>query len=164
MQPQRVEPGPGQESVWDYPRPPRCEPSAAHIVVRVGEIVIAETRGAHRVLETSQPPAYYLPTDDVRMNLLVPSTHRTFCEWKGLASYFDVHVDGRIIPNAVWTYPDPVPAFDAIRDHLAFYAQLMDDCTVDDERVQATEGAFYGGWITSKIVGPFKGGAGTAHW
>lgn len=159
----RVEPGPGQESVWDYPRPPRLEPTARHLVVSCAGVVIAETRRAHRVLETSQPPAYYLPPADVRMDLLRPSTHITFCEWKGQAAYFDVVVDGVVVPDVVWTYSTPVPAFAPIRDYLAFYAQRL-DCSVDGEAVVANEGTFYGGWITSDVVGPFKGGAGSAHW
>jgi uncharacterized protein (DUF427 family) len=163
MATERVEPGPGQESVWDYPRPPRLEVTERHLVVAFAGQTIAETRRAHRVLETSQPPAYYLDPADVRTACLVPSSQRTFCEWKGLASYYDVVVDGRVAPAAVWTYPDPTPGFAAIRDHLAFYAQLL-ECSVDGEAVVANEGTFYGGWITSDVVGPFKGGAGTAHW
>jgi uncharacterized protein (DUF427 family) len=159
----RVEPGPGQESVWDFPRPPRVEATGRHLVVSFGGVVVADTRRAQRVLETSQPPAYYFPRDDVRMDLLRPSTHVTFCEWKGQASYFDVVVDGAVAAQAVWTYPSPVPAFASIRDHLAFYAQRL-ECSVDDEPVVANEGTFYGGWITRDVVGPFKGGAGSAHW
>jgi uncharacterized protein (DUF427 family) len=159
----RVEPGPGQESVWDYPRPPRLESSARHIVVALGGQTVADTRRAHRVLETSQPPAYYVDPDDVDLGLLVPSTHVTFCEWKGQASYFDVVVDGEKAEAAVWCYRSPTPAFEAIRGHLAFYAQRL-ECSMDGERVVGNEGTFYGGWITSDVVGPFKGGAGTAHW
>lgn len=160
---QRVEPGPGQESVWDYPRPPRLEVTDRHLVVAFGGEVVAETSRAHRVLETSQPPAYYVDPADVRTDRLRPSTRRTFCEWKGQASYFDVVVGDAVAESAVWTYPTPVPAFEAIRGHLAFYAQLL-DCSVDGEAVVGNEGTFYGGWITSHVVGPFKGGAGTAHW
>lgn len=163
MATERVEPGPGQESVWDYPRPPRLEPTSRHITVSFAGAVVAETRRAHRVLETSQPPAYYIDPADVRMDLLVPSSQRTFCEWKGLASYYDVVVGGRVAEGAAWTYPEPTPGFALIRDHLAFYAQAL-DCAIDGERVAANEGTFYGGWITSDVVGPFKGGAGTAHW
>ncbi len=160
---QRVEPGPGQESVWDYPRPPRLERTTRPIVVALAGVTIAETRRAHRVLETSQPPAYYVDPADVRLDLLEPSTRHTFCEWKGQASYYDVVVDGSAVEAAAWTYPSPTPAFEAIRGHLAFYAQHL-GCYVDGERVVGNEGAFYGGWITSDIVGPFKGGIGTAHW
>jgi uncharacterized protein (DUF427 family) len=163
MATERVEPGPGQESVWDYPRPPRLEPTARHLTVSLAGATVADTRRAHRVVETSQPPAYYFDPADVRTDLLVPSSQRTFCEWKGLASYFDVVVGDRVAEGAAWTYPDPTPGFASIRDHLAFYAQLL-DCTVDGEVVAANEGTFYGGWITADVVGPFKGGAGTAHW
>jgi len=160
---QRVEPGPGQESVWDYPRPPRLEATGRHIVVALAGRVVADTRRAHRVLETSQPPAYYVDPADVDLTLLVPSTRATFCEWKGQASYFDVVVGDSVAEAAVWCYRDPVPAFAPIRDHLAFYAQKL-DCSVDGEVVDGNEGTFYGGWITRDIVGPFKGGPGTAHW
>ncbi len=159
----RVEPGPDQESVWDYPRPPRLETTSRHLRVSFAGITIAESRRAYRVLETSQPPAYYLDPADVHVEHLVVSTQRTFCEWKGLATYFDVVVNGEVAPGAVWTYPDPTAGFTEIRDHLAFYAQLL-NCSVDGEAVVANEGTFYGGWITSDVVGPFKGGAGTAHW
>ncbi len=160
----RIEPGPGQESVWDYPRPPRLEPTDRHLVVRFADVTVADTRRAYRVLETSQPPAYYLPPDDVALDLLVPSTHRTFCEWKGTAHYFDLVVGDRVSREAVWVYDDPTAAFAPLTGYLAFYAQRVDECLVDDEVVQANEGSFYGGWITSWVVGPFKGGAGTAHW
>jgi uncharacterized protein (DUF427 family) len=160
---ERVEPGPGQESVWDYPRPPRLEPSDRHVVVSFAGQTLADTRRAHRVLETSQPPAYYLDPVDVRTDLLVPSSHHTFCEWKGLASYYDVVVGDAVAPAAVWTYPDPTDGFRAIQGHLAFYAQLL-DCSLDGEAVAANDGTFYGGWITRDVVGPFKGGTGTAHW
>lgn len=160
---ERVEPGPGQESVWDYPRPPRLEVTDRHLVVAFAGEVVAETHRAHRVLETSQPPAYYFAPADVRTDLLRPSTRRTFCEWKGQASYFDVVVGDAVAEAAAWTYPSPVPAFEAIRGHLAFYAQLL-DCSLDGEVVVGNEGTFYGGWITTHVVGPFKGGAGTAHW
>lgn len=160
---ERVEPGPGQESVWDYPRPPRLEPTTRRVVVALAGVTVAESVRAHRVLETSQPPAYYIDPDDIRVDLLVPSTHSTFCEWKGRASYFDVVVDGVVAEAAAWTYRKPVPRFEAIRGHLAFYAQRL-ECSVDGEAVRGNEGTFYGGWITSAVVGPFKGGTGTAHW
>jgi uncharacterized protein (DUF427 family) len=162
--PDRIEPGPGQESVWDYPRPPRLERTDAHVVVQHGGRVLVDTRRAWRVLETSQPPAYYLPPEDVDHDLLVPSPHASFCEWKGQAAYVDVVVEGAESRQAGWHYPSPTPAFEAIRHHLAFYPQRVDACFVDGEQVQANEGGFYGGWITSKVVGPFKGGPGTAHW
>lgn len=163
--PKRIEPGPGQESVWDYPRPPRVEPTGARVRVLHGGRTLAETRSALRVLETSQPPAYYVPAADVDVSLLRRSDSRTFCEWKGVAGYHDVVVPGRpVVADACWSYPDPAPGFEPIVGHLAFYAQKLDACFVDDEQVDPNEGSFYGGWITSKVVGPFKGGAGTWGW
>lgn len=164
MRPPRVEPGPGQESVWDYPRPPALDPSDHHVVVRFGGQVIADTRRPIRVLETSQPPAYYLPAADVRTDLLHPVDRSTYCEWKGQAAYWTVEVGGTVAEGAVWSYPDPTPRFAPIVDHFAFYAQQMDECTVDGEVVDPNEGSFYGGWITSKVVGPFKGAPGTLGW
>jgi uncharacterized protein (DUF427 family) len=161
---QRIEPGPGQESVWDYPRPPRVEESDRHIRVIVAETTIADTHRSKRVLETSHPPTYYIPAADVRMDLLRRSPGTTWCEWKGAASYYDVVVGDRIIPRAAWTYLDPVPQFEGIRDHIAFYASRVDQCLVDDEVVITQEGDFYGGWITSDVVGPFKGAVGTRGW
>jgi uncharacterized protein (DUF427 family) len=160
----RVEPGPGQESVWDYPRPPRLERTDSHLRVVFAGITIAETTRGHRVLETSQPPAYYFPPDDVELRYLDRTTTATFCEWKGTATYCSVRVAGRVATDAAWCYPKPTDSFLPITGHWAFYPQRVDACYVDGELVQANEGAFYGGWITSRIVGPFKGGAGTAHW
>jgi uncharacterized protein (DUF427 family) len=162
--PGRIEPGPGQESVWDYPRPPRLEPTSDRLRVVVGDVTVADTTVAFRVLETSQPPGYYLPPADVRLDHLEPSTTRTFCEWKGLASYFHVRVGDRLVHDAAWSYPEPTAPFAAIAGHLAFYPQKVDACFVGDELVEANDGAFYGGWITSRVVGPFKGGPGTALW
>jgi uncharacterized protein (DUF427 family) len=162
--PQRIEPGPGQESVWDYPRPPALEPVTSRLRVVVGGVTIADTVNGLRVLETSQPPAYYLPPADIDFDHVTASLQHTFCEWKGLASYWTVEVGDDRRVDAAWSYPDPTPAFTALTDHLAFYPQRVDACFVDDEQVEPNEGSFYGGWITSKIVGPFKGAAGTAHW
>ncbi len=162
--PTRIEPGPGQESVWDYPRPPRLEPTTARLVVVHGGVVIADTTAGFRVLETSQPPAFYLPPDDVRLDLLDPTTTRTSCEWKGIATYWTVRGAGEPAIDAAWSYPDPTPAFTAIAGYLAFYPQRVDRCTVDGEVVAPNEGGFYGGWVTSSVVGPFKGGPGTAAW
>lgn len=164
MRPPRVEPGPGQESVWDYPRPPALDPCDHHVVVRLGGEVVADTRRPIRVLETSQPPAYYLPAADVRTELLRPSARRTTCEWKGVASYWTVDTGRAQAPDAAWSYPEPTERFRALVDHYAFYVQLMDECTVDGERAHANEGSFYGGWITSRVVGPFKGAPGTMDW
>ena len=162
--PTRIEPGPGQESVWDYPRPPALEPVTERIRVVVDGITVADSTSAFRVLETSQPPAYYLPQDDLDLDRLRPTLTRTFCEWKGQAAYWSVVTDRRVVEDAAWSYPRPTERFAAIADHLAFYAQKADECWVGDDRVRPNEGSFYGGWITDRIVGPFKGGAGSAWW
>jgi uncharacterized protein (DUF427 family) len=162
--PERIEPGPGQESVWDYPRPPRLEPTHSRVEVEFGGVVIADSTRALRVLETSQPPAFYLPPDDVALERLVASGTQTFCEWKGLASYVSLVVGDRRAEDAGWFYAHPTSTYDALAGHFAFYAQKVDACTVDGELVDANEGSFYGGWITSRVVGPFKGGAGSMGW
>ena len=160
----RVEPGPGQESVWDYPRPPRMEDVDKKVKVVFGGVTLAYTTRAKRVLETSHPPVYYVPPEDVRMEHLEPAGGRSYCEWKGVAGYYDVAVDGRREGRAAWYYPDPVPAYAALKDHVAFYPSRMDACWVDGEKAEAQEGDFYGGWITRDIVGPFKGAPGTRGW
>lgn len=160
----RIEPGPGQESVWDYPRPPRLEDCSERIKIVFGGVVIAESDRTKRVLETSHPPVYYLPPEDIRMDLLTRNERQSWCEWKGTARYFDVVASDQRIPNAAWSYPSPTRAFELIRDHFAFYPHLMDACFVGKEQVKAQVGGFYGGWITSNIVGPFKGGPGTRVW
>jgi uncharacterized protein (DUF427 family) len=142
------------ESVWGYPRPPRVESSTRRIRVELGGETIVDTRGAYRVLETSHPPAYYIGLDDVAPGVLEPSPGRTtFCEWKGTASYYDVVAGGQRAERAAWTYHDPLPGFEEIRDAVAFYPALMDACWVDEERVEPQSGGFYGGWITSDILG-----------
>ena len=161
---QRIEPGPGGESVWDYPRPPRVEDSEKHIRVVFAGVTIADTRRAKRVLETSHPPVYYIPPEDIKMEYLAQTDRTSRCEWKGRASYYSITVKGRRATNAAWFYPDPQNAFAAILNHVAFYPQQMDACYVDGERVQPQPGGFYGGWITSDVVGPFKGGLGTVGW
>ncbi|MDV6033593.1 MAG: DUF427 domain-containing protein [Phycisphaera sp. RhM] len=161
---ERIEPGSGQESVWDYPRPPRVQACDNRIEIVSGGITIADTKGAFRVLETSHPPVYYLPPEDIRMDLLRPSSHGSYCEWKGHAYYFSLTIDGREIPDVAWCYRIPTDRFAAIAGFLAFYPSKMDKCLVDGEHVQAQEGDFYGGWITSNIVGPFKGGPGSWGW
>ncbi len=162
--PRRDAPGPGQESVWDYPRPPRLERVARHVRVVFAGRVIADAQQVWRVLETSHPPSYYLAPDDVDRSLLRAAAGTSFCEWKGTARYLDVVVGGAVAARAAWSYPQPSPAFAAIRDHVAFYPAAMDACTVDGERVQPQPGGFYGGWITNDVVGPFKGEPGTAGW
>jgi uncharacterized protein (DUF427 family) len=156
--------GPGQESAWEYPRPPRLEATTAHLVVVLGGVTIADTTRAYRVLETSHPPNYYFPPDDVAAGALVPSTGGSFCEWKGRAHYFTVRGGDRVEADAAWAYAAPSTAFAPLRDHVAFYAGRMDACYVDDELVIPQPGGFYGGWITSGVVGPFKGGPGSRGW
>lgn len=160
----RIEPGPGQESVWDYPRPPRVEAVPERVRVTLGGVTLADTTDAVRVLETSHPPVYYVPRRDVAMEHLSAASGTTFCEWKGRAHYFDVAAGGTTAERAAWSYPAPTPRFEALRGHLAFYPSRMDACYVGDERVRAQAGDFYGGWITDRIVGPFKGGPGTVGW
>ena len=164
MNRERLIPGPGQESVWDYPRPPRLEDSPKHIQVVFNGVIIADTHQAKRVLETSHPPVYYLPPTDIHSDYLIPSAQGSWCEWKGRAGYYTVAVGDRQAPNAAWFYPDPTPAFESIKDHVAFYPHLMEACYVNGELVQPQPGNFYGGWITSDIVGPFKGASGTWGW
>jgi uncharacterized protein (DUF427 family) len=159
-----VVPGPGQESVWDYPRPPRLEPVATRIRAVVDGHVLADSTRALRVLETSHPPVYYLPPDDVDLRRLVVSARSTVCEWKGGATYLDYVAGGRRIPTIAWMYRDPEPQFAALRDHLAFYAGRLDEAWVGDERATPQAGAFYGGWITPSIVGPIKGEPGSFGW
>ena len=160
----REEPGPGQESVWDYPRPPACVPSSRRVVVRVGDPltgpVVADSRGAYRVLETSHPPTWYLPRADMTPDAITRSrTGATWCEWKGAATYWDVLG----IEAAAWSYESPSPGFETIAGYVAF-APAKVCCEVDGERVRPQAGGFYGGWITSDVVGPFKGGPGTWGW
>lgn len=162
--PRRIEPGPGQESVWDYPRPPRVEETTRRIRVIFNEETIVDTTRALRVLETSHPPAYYLPAADFRTDLLTQTSRRTFCEFKGAARYWTLRVGDRIAENVMWDYPDPTPNFQVLKGHFAVYPSRMDVCYINEERVQAQSGDFYGGWITSDIVGPFKGGPGTIGW
>lgn len=164
MQSRRIKTNPGQESVWNFPRPPRVEASPKQIQVIFNGVVVAETNRAKRVLETSHPPAYYIPPEDVRMDVLSQTSQASWCEWKGRAIYYSVTVQDRTAPNAAWSYPEPEERYAEIAGYLAFYASKMDECTVDGEQVQAQPGDFYGGWITADIVGPFKGGPGTAGW
>lgn len=165
FKPKRIEPGPGQESVWEYPRPPRVEPTPKLVRVLFNGQLVAETRRALRVLETAGAPVFYIPPEDVRREFLAPSSGRgSFCEWKSQAQYMDVTVGVRRAVRAAWTYPNPTPGYQAIRDYLAFYAGKMDECTVDGEVVRPQPGGFYGGWVTDGIVGPIKGEPGTESW
>jgi uncharacterized protein (DUF427 family) len=152
------------ESVWDYPRPPRVEAGTRLVRVELAGVVVAETTRALRVLETSHPPVYYIPPEDVRREYLRPSRRRTWCEFKGEAAYYDLAVGEREVRDAAWYYPEPARGFEELRDHIAFYPGRVDAAYVDDEQVRAQAGDFYGGWVTSEIEGPFKGGPGTAGW
>jgi len=157
--------GRGQESVWDYPRPPHLESTPRRIRVVLGGITIADTQHALRVLETSHPPTYYVPPADVRWGYLEAEPGiGSVCEWKGAARYFSVSAGGRRAVRAAWSYPDPTPAFSALKDRVAFYVRLMDACFVDDEQARPQPGGFYGGWVTSGVVGPFKGEPGSEGW
>jgi len=156
--------GPGQESVWSYPRPAIAEACACHIVIEHGGRRIAETRSAVRTLETSHPPSWYIPPADIAPGVLRRAAGTSLCEWKGTAVYFDVVAGDTVLPRIGWSYPNPTPAFALLRDHVAFYAGPFDRCTVDGETVTPQPGRFYGGWITSRVVGPFKGGPGTMGW
>jgi uncharacterized protein (DUF427 family) len=162
--PDPIAPGPGQESVWDYPRPPRLEPVTARLVVVLGGEMIAETTRGYRVLEISHPPNYYFPPGDVAPSALERSTHGTFCEFKGGAHYYTVRGGDRVEHDAAWGYDEPNPGFEPIASYIAFYAGRMDACFVDGEQLTAQPGGFYGGWITSAVVGPFKGGPGSRGW
>jgi uncharacterized protein (DUF427 family) len=156
--------GPGQESVWDYPRPPRVDPVAKRVVVRLGGTVIADTTDAVRVLETSHPPVYYLPVASFVDGALRPAAGTTFCEFKGEASYLDVIGGSAVAPSAGWYYAAPSRGFAELRNMVALYPGRMERCEVGGEVVEAQDGDFYGGWITSEIVGPFKGAPGTWGW
>ncbi len=160
----RIEPGPGQESVWDYPRPPRVEDSTKRIRVIFNGIAIASTQRAKRVLETSHPPVYYIPPEDIEMAYLQPGSHQSYCEFKGSTSYYTIRVNGKSVSDGAWYYQHPSKAYESLANYVAFYPGKMDACYVDDEQVQAQQGDFYGGWITHDIIGPFKGGPGTFSW
>jgi uncharacterized protein (DUF427 family) len=153
------------ESVWDFPRPPRIETVEWRIRVVHAGLTIVDAPSAVRVLETSQPPAYYVAPEHIRVEHLRAAPQRqTFCEWKGVASYADVVVGESVVEAAAWSYAEPTPPFAVIAGHWGFYAQRLDECWVDDERVVPNPGSFYGGWITANVTGPFKGAPGTAHW
>ena len=150
--------------MWEYPRPPRVEPVAERVTIRLGGALIADTRDAVRVLETSHPPVYYLPIADFAPGALADAPGTSFCEFKGAARYLDVRSSGIVREGAAWNYPQPSPGFEALADRVAVYAAHMDECTVGGEVVTPQPGGFYGGWITSEIVGPFKGVPGSTGW
>ena len=167
MMPRSIEPitpGPGQESAWAYPRPPRVECCQRHVVVVFAGEVVADTTRALRVVETSHPPVYYVPPGDYLRACFRPTADESFCEFKGVARYFDLAVGERIARHAAWSYPSPAARYAVLQDCMAVYPERVDACYVDGERVRAQDGHFYGGWITRDVVGPFKGGPGTRGW
>lgn len=152
------------ESVWDYPRPPRLEKFSGHIRIIHQGAILADSHAAFRILETSHPPAYYIPVRDIAMELIRENNHSSFCEFKGRANYVDVVMAESQVKNAGWLYREPSPKYADLKDTISFYASRLDECLVNDEKVIPQEGDFYGGWITSNIKGPFKGGPGTFGW
>jgi uncharacterized protein (DUF427 family) len=156
--------GPGQESVWSYRRPPSAEVSGRHVLVEFAGRVVADTRRAVRVCETSHPPVYYVPRDDVADDVLQRAGGGSWCEWKGAATYWDLVVDGRQSAAAAWSYEDPSAGYEHLRGAVAFYPGRVDRALVDGEQVRPQPGSFYGGWITDDVVGPFKGEPGTLGW
>ena len=163
--PLRIEPsGPGEESVWDYPRPPRVELLTRRLRVELEGVLIAATVRGRRVLDTSSPPVYYFPPEDVRHDLLEVTPDTTFCEWKGVARSFAARVGERRVAHAAWSYPEPDEGYETIRDHFAFFPRRVDACYVDAERVTPQPGDYYGGWITKSVKGPFTGAPGTDLW
>jgi uncharacterized protein (DUF427 family) len=164
MRPRPEPAGPGQESVWDYPRPPRLESTTALLEVVLGGVVVASTRSGWRVLETSHPPTYYLPRAAFADDVLRPTGGASWCEWKGQASYFDLTTPTATATRAAWTYDHPTRGFEALAGAVAVMAAAVEECRVDGEVVTPQPGAFYGGWITASVVGPFKGVPGSSGW
>ena len=164
MRPRPDPVGPGQQSVWRYPRPAIAEPSAAHILIEHRGRTIVETRASVRTLETSHPPTYYIPADAVAPGVLRRAHGSSLCEWKGAAIYWDVVIDDIVLRRIGWSYPAPSPAFAMLRDHIAFYAGPFDRCSVDGHTVTPQPGNFYGGWNTPEVAGPFKGVPGSMGW
>lgn len=164
LRPTPIPPGPDQESVWDYPRPPRAVADTRIVhIVHAGVEIVRSSR-AIRVLETSHPPTWYVPMADVAAGVLQPVEQSSFCEWKGMARYYDLRVGEHHVPAVAWGYPAVDAKFPELADTVAFYAGRVDDCFVGGERVTPQPGDFYGGWITGDVVGPFKGAAGSWGW
>lgn len=159
-----VVPGPGQVSVWDFPRPPRVDAVGLRIRVELGGATIVDTRAALRICETSSPPAYYIPPGDIAPGCLTPSERTSFCEWKGVASYWSVTAGSRRAKDAAWSYRAPDPGYEMVQNYVAFYPRRMDACWVGEQRVEPQPGLYYGGWITPELVGPFKGVPGSEAW
>jgi uncharacterized protein (DUF427 family) len=164
MKPNTIRPQPGQESVWDYPRPAILQDTNKHIKVIFNGILLAETTKAKRVLETSHPPSYYIPAEDIKTEYLIATSRKSVCEWKGISEYYDISLGDKYVNNAAWRYIQPTPNFKSIQEYYSFYPSLMDACYVNDELVKPQAGGFYGGWITADVVGPFKGEPGTWGW
>lgn len=157
--------GPGQESVWEYPRPPALDVSGRRVRIVHRGVIVADTAAALRVLETSHPPTYYIPPGDVAAGVLRASAQGgSWCEWKGVARYWDAVVGDEVFPGVAWSYPQPSATFEGLRDHVAFYCAPFDECLVDGARAVAQPGGFYGGWVTPSVAGPFKGGPGSRFW
>ena len=156
-----TEPGPGQESVWDYPRPPVTKSCSKLVEVKLGDIVLASSSGSYRLLETASPPTFYLPPDDVTWDQLVKVPGSSLCEWKGAAQYWSVVTDAD--RSIAWSYPRPRARYAILKNYVSFYPGHV-ECFVDGERVLPQPGRFYGGWVTADVVGPFKGEPGTGHW
>lgn len=157
------EPAKGEESVWDYPRPPKCSLDSREVSVTAGKQEIARTVRAVRVMETASPPTFYIPAADIDLSVLRRMQGSSFCEWKGQATYWSLESPSSRIPNVGWSYEQPTKPFEPITDYLSFYPGVV-ECFVSGERVRPQPGGFYGGWVTSEIVGPFKGEAGTSGW
>jgi uncharacterized protein (DUF427 family) len=153
----------GEESVWDYPRPPKLSPDTREVTVHWDTTLVARTRRAIRVLETSHPPSFYLPWDDVDRSLFQPAPGSSFCEWKGPARYWSLVCGDRILPRVAWSYPQPLAGAELIAECVALYCAPL-SCRVDGAPVRAQPGGFYGGWITPELVGPFKGEPGSQGW
>ena len=154
----------GQESVWSFPRPAIAERTAAHIVIEHRGHRIVDSRRTVRTLETSHPPSYYIPLEDIEAGVLRRAKGSSLCEWKGAAVYWDIVVDGDVLERVGWSYPAPTKSFALVKDHVAFYPRPFDRCLVDGQTVTPQAGGFYGGWITDGFAGPFKGGPGSAWW
>lgn len=152
------------ESVWDYPRPAICEAVDLRLRVMVDGLLLADSRRGFRVLETSHPPCYYLPPEDVDLTALQRSERQSFCEWKGLAHYYDFQGENLRIDSLAWAYSEPSKHFKPLANYISFYASKCDACCVNEERVRPQPGDFYGGWITANLRGPFKGGPGSRFW
>ena len=161
-------PKPGQESVWDYPRPPELRAAEGPLKVVFGGEVIAETTLGLRIVETAGAPVYFFPPVDVKMELLKEAQGSTFCEWKGEAVYFDLVASGKVSERAAFSYPDPLDdlgrGFDKVAGWIAFYASRVDEAWVDGERATPQPGGFYAGWVTSRLAGPIKGEPGSEGW